>query len=334
MKKISVTALHGYLELASSYEIDPYALLARCSIDVDTVESQKGFIFGRQVSELLELTVEKTGDSTFGLKLSKKQGHSILGMLGLMMEKSRDVRSAVNSAIRYLEIYTDNILAELKEEGNLAIFSFRLIEDSVQCPATIDLTMGTNCNIVRILTQQPNAIKSVYLTHDKPSDESTYRKLFGAPVVYNHEMNALIYDRKLLDLPLPSYDPLLYTELANHIEESLNETTVNTSEQVRGLIRKNLVNGGHTIDFIATKLNVSSRQLQYLLSKEGVTFKKLLDGVRKNVAQQTLLQSNVSVTQLGEMLGYSDQTAFGRAFKRWFGMRPREWKKSSSRESF
>jgi len=329
MKKVNITALHGYLELVSTYKTDPYALLADCGIDTKIVESQKGYISGKQLGDLLAATVQATGDSTFGLKLSKQQGHSILGMLGLMMEKSRDVRSAVKSAIQYLPVYTDNILAELLEEGDLAIFSFSLIENTRQCPAILDLTMGTNCNIVRTLTQRPNAIKTVYLTHDKPSDENLYRKLFGAPVIYNHEMNALVYDRKLLDLPLTSYDPLLYSELVNHIENALNDLTQATSEQVKELITLNLANGSYSMDSIASKLDISSRKLQYLLSKEGVSFQKLLDEVRKNIAQQKLMQSNISATQLGEILGYSDQTAFGRAFKRWFGVRPREWKKSS-----
>ncbi len=95
------------------------------------------------------------------------------------------------------------------------------------------------------------------------------------------------------------------------------------------MIHNRLPFGDCSLEVVAKQLAVSPRTLQNRLSEQATTFKQLVDELRRGIAQQQLLQSHVPISQLCDLLGYSDQTAFSRAFKRWFGVSPREWQKTN-----
>lgn len=325
-KLINITALHGYLECLEGSPVDPRLLLAACDIDYEIMVSQEGYIPYYRLVNLLEMTAKEINNPYFGLQLSQKQNLPILGILGLMMEKCPDLRSAIRESVRYFHVHTQGAAIELEEKGELAMFTYRVLENVPATQQTVDLSIGTSCNVMRLLTGRHYTPRAVYLSHAKPPGEDVHRRILGAPVTFNHELNAIVYDRKLLDLPLAGYNQSIQRLLKRNLESASREFAEDIVSDVRKLIVNMLPTGLCSIDLAARQLMVSRRRLQYLLSLKNTTFKKLLEQTRLNIARQQLQQSDISVTQLGDMLGYSDQTAFSRAFKRWFGVSPREWK--------
>ena len=327
---VNVTALHGYLDLASSYDIDVPALLAECGIDYGQLASQQGDILARQLNQLLELTVARTRDPCFGLRLSQRQSHNVYGLVGILMEKSPDVRTAITNGIQYVQLHAQGVMPRLEESGSRAVYTFQLIEGFEQSQTAIDMVIGSGCNIVRLLTGRPDAIDAVYLSRSNPVADEAYRRILRAPVIFEHELNAIVYDRKLLDLPLASHSELLYNNVLDQVEGLFSGIPKRTSDQVRGIITDCLPSGLCSIDAVAQRLDLSRQQLQLRLRKENQSYQQILEDVRKSIATHRLLNSAISITALGELLGYSNQTAFGRAFERWYGMRPTAWRRQQS----
>lgn len=313
----------------SEYPVDAKQILKNCDIDYEVLRSRSGFILLEQLFTLLQVTSEATLDPCFGLKLSTKQSHATLGMVGMLMEKSPNLRVAVQNSIKYMKLHADGMSLNLKEEGNLALFTVETNGSFIYQQAVIDLVIGISCNVVRTLSNRYDAIDSVYLTHANPSSGNLYRKLLGAPVTFDHEFSAIVYKRELLNTPLAEHNELYYQELSRRLDLSLNESCRDFISTVRQCIRESILLGEGMVDPISSKLGLSRQQLQRRLSKDNTTFSKLLEQERKMVAQQKLLYSNISITQLSEQLGYSDQTAFGRAFQRWFGVRPNAWRNAN-----
>ncbi|GAA6151230.1 AraC family transcriptional regulator [Pseudoteredinibacter isoporae] len=328
----NITALHGYLQLIERYGIDAQTLLSECGLDIEQLRSQQGQIFSTQLNRLLTLSAERCGDPCFGLKLAKQQSYHTLGLIGVLMETSPDVRSAVLNGIHFFQLHAEGIRHSLEESERLAIYTFQVTGGIEDAATTIDMAIGISCNIVRTLTRQANAIKTVYLAHANPMPNDAYRQLLGAPVVFNHDSNAIVYERKLLDLPLPNHSELFYMSVLEHVEELFERLPQSTSDKVASTIATRLGNQSCTIEGVAHSLGLSKQQLQYRLIKEEQTFQNILDQQRKAIAKEKLLTSDISVSHLSETLGYSSQTAFGRAFERWYGLRPSAWKKQNKTE--
>ena len=98
--------------------------------------------------------------------------------------------------------------------------------------------------------------------------------------------------------------------------------------RVESLIRSELPNGDISLENLASRLAISGRSLQRYLQEEGVTYQELLDKVRRDIAEQYLRDSTLTLTQIAELLAYRDLSNFSRAFQRWHGVSARQWRRS------
>lgn len=326
---INITGLYGYLELMDEFQLNPRPLLEACGIDYHMLVNQEGITTFSQVSHLLDLSAELSQCPHFGLRLSQKQNLPIFGILGLLIEKSPDLRSALKESIHYFHLHTQGAVIEMEVAGDMALLKYRVLVNLPSTKQVSDLSIGTMNNCLRLLNGRHWKARSIYLSHSSSEDSDTYRRILGAPVSFNHEFNAVVFDQQLLDTPLAEHNPTLQLLLKRSVEKESREIATDIISKVRKMIHTLLPFGDCSLELVARQLAVSPRTLQYRLSEQGTTFKKLIDEVRIGIAQQQLQQSQIPFSQLCDLLGYSDQTAFSRAFKRWFGVSPREWQKAN-----
>lgn len=328
---INISGLYGYLECMEEFQLNPRPLLNECGIDYQMLVRQEGITTFTQVAHLLDRSAELTRCPHFGLRLSQKQNLPIFGMLGLLIEKSPDLRSALKESIRYFHLHTQGAIIELEVVDEIALLKYRVLVNLTSTKQVVDLSIGAMNNCLRLLGGRNWKARSVYLSHSSAGDSDTYRRILGTPATYNHELNAVVFDRQLLDTPLKEHNPTLQRLLKRSVEKASREIATDIGSEVRKMIHSLLPFGDCSLELVAKQLSMSPRTLQYRLTEQGTTFKKLIDEVRIGIAQQQLQQSQVPISQLCDLLGYSDQTAFSRAFKRWFGVSPREWQKANKR---
>jgi AraC-like DNA-binding protein len=139
-----------------------------------------------------------------------------------------------------------------------------------------------------------------------------------------------LFDRRLLDMPLPSADPKLHEVMRRHAEVMLNDLprTRSLSDQVRELIAKELTSGNASVVRVASHLNVSSRTLERRLEREGTTFTYLLDDLRKRLALGYVGADHLDLSEVALLLGFSQTSAFHRAFKRWTNQTPLHFRRA------
>lgn len=331
LELINISALSVYLECLKGFQVSPRHLLDECDIDYQMLIQQEGYINFTQFAKLLELTAKKTQCSHFGLLMSQKQNLSILGILGLLMETSPDIRSAFRELVRYFHTHTQSAAIELVEEGQVAMIIYRVLSSCSATAQVVELSIGTACRSLRLLTGRNAKPRAIYLSHDKISDIDIYNRILNAPVTFNHELNAIVFDRHLLDKRLQGHNQVIQRLLKSNLESNSREFEKDIVGNVRKLLASLLPLGHGSLEVVAKQLMMSPRKLQYLLAEKNFTFKDIIDQVRIGITQQHLHQSQIPLSQLCEILGYSNQAAFSRAFKRWFGVSPREWKKRHSK---
>ena len=189
----------------------------------------------------------------------------------------------------------------------------------------IDLSLGHGLNIFKFLCGSQVKPSGVYFMHAMPADVRPYKKVFDCPLHFNADYNALTYPAELLAKPMSRHSDEMHRALISHLSQLESNHPNDVKSQVAHSIRALLPTGKSGIELVAASMNMSKRTLQKRLQEKGTSYQKLLDIVRSDIAKQYLVESNVSMTRLGDILAYSELSAFSRAFKRWFGVAPKNW---------
>lgn len=173
-------------------------------------------------------------------------------------------------------------------------------------------------------------VKSVEFRHAKPEYAEVYETLFQCPVSFSQTNNRLEFFPETVYRPMPTSDAIKKESICNTLDKLMlsfeGETVI--SRKVRGAIRRLMGQKQVTLINVASELGVSERTLRRQLSAEGVNFRSMVDLVRKDMFD-TLSGRGESLTSIAYLLGYSDQSAFTRAFRRWYGMSPSAYRSKS-----
>lgn len=181
---------------------------------------------------------------------------------------------------------------------------------------------------IRRLTGDAKIIREIHVTHDAPAYRAEYDRIFRVPVEFGSNKNGLQIDETIMaSVRFPSGSRYLTDVLQDHAEGLLRklDSAQSTRGRVENLLMPILHNGDVTVDAVAADLALSRQTLFRKLSAEGVTFRQVLDQLRQKLALHHLISEKATVQRTARLLGFSDATAFSRAFMRWTGLRPREY---------
>lgn len=168
--------------------------------------------------------------------------------------------------------------------------------------------------------------QEVHFTHAAPAYRAEYDRVFQAPVVFERGWNAMRFHEGFLTLKHPPVSRYVFGVLSERADALLKslEASKSVRGQVEGLLIPILHKGDVGIDQIAEKMALSRPTLYRKLKSEGTTFEKLLDELRHKMALHYLDGKKVSVNETAYLVGFSDPSAFSRAFRRWTGKSPRK----------
>jgi AraC-like DNA-binding protein len=173
----------------------------------------------------------------------------------------------------------------------------------------------------------------VQLCHRVPSCGWKFEKFFQCPVQFSQNKNLLLFNRTTLDRVLPTSHPELARANDKIVADYLEIFTRKSLQiKVREQVIERLPGGTPNEQTIAAKLNMSLRNLQRQLKSENCSYKKILDDTRKDLALRYLEDSNRQIIEISYLLGFSEQSNFSRAFKRWTGTTPNRHRANSSPE--
>ena len=160
--------------------------------------------------------------------------------------------------------------------------------------------------------------------HTDQSYKSLYEGLFDCPISYGAPADILTFDKRFLELPLPGSNPQMLAILTQRLERDLNalEETVTEVKKVSAYLENILGTAAPTIDHVAGLMGVTARTLRRRLTAQGTNFRKILESVRRERYEILSRQPELSQVQIAAMLGYSEQSAFSRAYKKWHGISP------------
>jgi AraC-like DNA-binding protein len=218
----------------------------------------------------------------------------------------------------------------LEEKGGYA-FKLKIYEGARQVPRQraeyVLANVVKQCRWISGRSIRPTAVHFVY---PAPANREPYVNFFQCPLHFGASVYAVHFSRDDLTLPLPNFNPTLSEMHERFAMEHLNRLESGSiSYRIRDLIVKQLPDGDPSRIDIAKALHVSERTLQRRLQDEGIAFSELVDNTRRELADEYLKQSKMTLSQIAYLLGFRTQSTFFRACKRWFGMPPSEYREQT-----
>jgi AraC-like DNA-binding protein len=256
-----------------------------------------------------------------------------LGPLGFLFLAAPTLREGLLHVTKYIGTWQTGTFIGLQAAGGAALWSYR-IETPEIWPRRQDAeyTMMTMCTMIRARFGQNWRPQDVHFEHEAPAESGTLRTLFGAPLKFRQPYNALVLEARALDLAGKSAFECFvpYIERYVHELQMAVEAPADMVTQVRGLVRQGLGHSEISLAWVAQTLGLSPRSLQRHLAASGTSLREIVQEIRSREAMNLLGSATQPQAGVAQALGYTDNTAFWRAFKSWAGVSPRDYKRKAS----
>ncbi|MEL7029725.1 MAG: helix-turn-helix domain-containing protein, partial [Pseudomonadota bacterium] len=251
------------------------------------------------------------------------------GAFGLAWKSAIDLGGSFERAERYGRVLTSVSTYEVRREnGKIYMMLHRAGERRLGLRLSNEQTITAVTQISREVSQAPFSPNAVYFKHSSPNDISKHEDYFGCPVIYDSDRDALEVSEGSLRVPNKVGDPTISNFFDTHMETELAEIADDggLEHRVRIQISQALSEGAPPISDVAGRLGMSGRTLQRRLADRGYAYQDLVDASRRELAERLLRDTAYSLAEVAFLTGFSEQSAFTRAFRRWSGQTPRSYR--------
>lgn len=322
---VSVLWFRGLLQAAESLGLSRAKLLESSQVSSQQLQHPFARLTLEQNQQLWRAIEANSASPNIGLAIGSQVKPSYFQLLALTLMQSQNLEDALNKSIRYTRLLSDGGIFRLEREQDLAAICYET-QGSGFSRHQVDAVLVLLNNFASWLACRPLPLKAVELVHQPTQQAQEYQQFFPVPISFGAQRNALIFDAAILAEPLSLTDGYL-TELHEQMLESqLAQITQQTVAQKVRYCLRSAAELTLTRDDIAEILHISSRSLQRKLKECDTSFQTLLDEERYARACYYLEQTALSLTNISAQLGFSESSVFTRAFKRWSGMAPNEYR--------
>ena len=281
------------------------------------------------VLQLIERAADLTGDASYGLRLGASRDPRERGLLGFVALNSPTLMDAMINMQRFYKIAREGGEFEIERQGGHVALRFRVANPALRgLRHNSEFLAATIVRGCRDLTWQSISPVRAEFIHEEPSDGVEYTKFLGCPVKFGAEWDAVIYTEETARLPVKGADTKLLELLEATCLKLLGPAPKarDLVREVRQLVIERLPTGSASIDSIAKELSMSSKTLARRLAEQGQSFSALLDRTRFNAVTHYLEETDMRLTQVAYLAGYTEPAALVRAFKRWTGKTPSKFR--------
>jgi AraC-like DNA-binding protein len=319
---------------AASYRVDPQQICQRVGLDSTQLSDPRGRAPITKLVAAFEMAAKLTGDRAFGLHVGARTPLRAFGLLGYIVMNCSTLGEALNRVARYFPIWTDGAAFRLIKDGSSAHLTWEYVDPAVaECRHDCEMTLLCVAKMSRLLScEEECRPREIHFQHAAPTDVSEHKRLFRTPVFFSKTCNQLIFDKSMLDAPLKSADPELLELLIQFGDSWLAgiSTQRTVVDSTRVALRQAILEGDVELRTVSRALGLGARTLQRKLKEGGETYTGLLGGMRRDLAEYYLRDSQLTLTEISDRLAFANPTEFHRAFQKWTGKTPRRFRRVNS----
>ncbi|MDQ0466127.1 AraC-like DNA-binding protein [Caulobacter ginsengisoli] len=318
----------GLFDFAVARGANPGSLSQRTGLDPRDLEDPDHRVPAERFVALIRAGQDLTGDPALVLHFGEAVNLAQMSVVGLLVQASPTLAEGIAQVRRYGALVNDagqDRYSLVTRDDGVWMVDHRPNPNLV--PELTELAMALLiCGSRSYL--DPSFVQELHVTHKAPSYAAEYSRAFQTRVVFEADWNAGRFKDGALAWPIAAHPRYVFGVLSEHAEARLK--ALQTAHTMRGRVEAQLAPGLHTgpasMARVAAALGASRQTLFRRLRDEGVTFEQVLDELRHRLALDYLGSQRISVEEAAYLTGFSDATAFARAFKRWTGVTPKAFR--------
>jgi AraC-like DNA-binding protein len=329
---VAIKLVQGILDAASNCGLDSKELLTAIQLDPVCLETVDERISHEQFCALWQEITRRAPHRSIGLQMAEALRLKSWDVLGYAMNSSANLEEAFERLARYSRLRHTGAEFTFKIQGGVARLAMATAPTAFPPNFAFCEWIGAHFVLIsRRLTGLDLVPLMMGFQHSQAGDLSAYDRLFRAPLEFDRPVNEMRLDARFLQHPLVQADLGLCTVLDHYAEELLAKLPKSESllDTVRRIISQGLRGGDPSLTAIAQQLGYAPRTLQRKLQEAGTSYYTLLDEMRRELSIYYLREGQIAVSEVAFLLGFSETSAFHRAFRRWMGVSPGEFRRSA-----
>ncbi len=329
MGKITSLFAHKVLRQVDTSE-DKQALLRSIGIDPSQPVDPRLMVDDADYYAFYERAARLDSQGhTLPLRVGESMTPDDYGAFGLAWKSALTPRDSCERLVRYALVLTSVAAYEIqKTDQGLKMILNRAGPRQLGLRLSNETTIAAILSMLRQVSTQAVQPIEVYLKHSAPDITDDHEAYFGCPVIFNAETDALLFTHGDMAQPNRKGDEGIVRFIDSHLDSEVAKLPDDTSldRQVKNAVTVSLSAGVPKISDVAGQLGMSGRTLQRRLSEKGLSYQAVVDGARRELATSLLAETDYPLAEVAFLAGFSEQSAFNRAFRRWAGETPRSYR--------
>jgi AraC-like DNA-binding protein len=327
---VSLSIVRAFVDVIERTGVDRDCLFGAANVDRTRLDTTDGYMALAEFTRLQVGALDLTGDEALGLRIGESAGEAAFDVIGHLVAHAATLREALELAVQFQRVFGDGNELALAESDDAARLRLRLERTGLRARRMFsEFAMAALLRLIRTFAPRA-AVRHVYFEHGRPDHHGECARVFGRAVSYGRGETAMVFDRAALDQRGIHHHPELHQLLRPHAERALARATGQTGQAARlrmYLFSHPAIGAEPDMTTVARALGMSVRSLRRRLSEEGVSFTAIREESLAATATQYLARRSIQETAYA--MGFSDPTAFHRAFKRWTGMTPTQYREKA-----
>lgn len=285
------------------------------------------------IGDLMRLLVERFPERAISMDIARNAPFSMLGGLVQGAMFATNFETALTWFVENSKVLADQVTMKLEKTVSEVAFVVSHPYEAMDQGHTLEATTGLIWRLLNTITLPQAPLNRVEFANKKAISTQPYEAFFQAPVSFQTGRNALFFSVDTLRLPIRSANPQMFAFVQQHFADLRKKLSGDrlpvALEPLRQSIMENAAHGTYQVTAAAAAANLSLRTAQRLAQQHGTSVQKLIDNVRQTNAKTFLNNSELNIETVAQLVGYADVRAFRKAFRRWTGLSPKEYRNSS-----
>ncbi len=327
---VSIVLVRAFVEVVERAGVSRDQLLLTTQIDPTRLEATEARLEFAEFARLEARALDLTGDEALGLHITEQASEAAFDLVAHLIVHAPTLRDGIDLCLRFQRVFSDDSELTLAENDDSATIRLSFPRTTLRCDRMhAEFVMAGLSRMIRVFAGPRATVRAVHFEHPRPDHHLEYTRIFGGVERFRRPFTGIEMDRKILDQPGLHHHAQLYQVLRSEAERMLSQLThgISQAERLKQYVLARPPLGAiPDMEVVARDLGMSVRSLRRRLKEEGASYKAILEDAFSTVATRMLSDSSRSIQETAHAMGFSDPTAFHRAFKRWTGMTPKQYR--------
>ncbi len=333
-QKIAIPMIRIIVGLLQKQGVDTEAFFSELGLSAEMVDETRHRIPLPVYDKVQEAAVQRLNDPALGLHMGQATTLSTFGVLGHLLMSAATIRESIELFFKYHRLISDSEPSSLSEAGGIATLTYRYPKSTALCNRIrAEFGLVQVCKLGHYLLGQSIDPQEIHFEHDEPEYSAEYHAIFNAPVLYNQPHTRIRFNAQVLEEPLLHGNTGLTDLLEEEAQRQLYQigSSQSVADEVERHVYQLIRQERPTIAKVAQLMNMNERTLRRKLEQYQTSFSEILSHAQLKLAKKMLQDIRIQIDDIACYLQFSEPSAFYRAFKRWTGETPAEYRDRHAR---